>query len=93
MLATRGSNLKEIVQSNDNGRAFPNFDTTLPGLMDREEKLTSKETRHEEPMKLTMREKVSVLNAKRLGQRVRFCPENNSQVRSLSKMNKQPNQN
>lgn len=65
MPATRGSNLKEIVQSNDNGRTFRNFDTTLPGLMDREEKLTSIETRHEEPMKLTMREKVSVLNAKR----------------------------
>ena len=92
-LAIRGSNMTEIVQSNDNRRTLSNFDTTLPLLKDRADNLTSVETRHVEPMEIDHARNSRCFKCKQTGHRARFCTQNKPQVRSRPQINKRPSQN
>lgn len=92
-LAIRGSNMTEIVQSNDNGRTLSNFDTTLPLLKDRADNLTSIETRHVEPMEIDHARNSRCFKCKQTGHRARFCPQNKPQIRSRPQMNTRLSQN
>lgn len=92
-LAIRGSNMTEIVQSNDNGRTLSNFDTTLPLLKDRADNLTSIETRHVEPMEIDHARNSRCFKCKQTGHRARFCSQNKPQIRSRPQMNKRLSQN
>lgn len=93
---TRGSNITNSAQNDNNRHTSARFDTTKPFLTERLGNFAPVETRDEEPIEpkeINYARNNRCFKCKKTDQRARFCPQNKLQATPYSQLSKRSNQN